>query len=53
MRLRLDHPLWQRWAPVLARTLMQIYLRTCSAEVVGSRAGINLVRSGTPVLFTT
>jgi lysophospholipid acyltransferase (LPLAT)-like uncharacterized protein len=51
MRLRLDHPLWQRWAPVLARTLMQIYLRTCSAEAVGSPAAINLLRTGTPVLF--
>ena len=53
MKLRFNHPFWQRRAPALTRRLVQVYLRTCSAEVVGSRAGINLVRSGTPVLFTT
>jgi lysophospholipid acyltransferase (LPLAT)-like uncharacterized protein len=52
MKLRLDHPFWQRRAPALTRRLVQVYLRTCSAAAVGSQAGINLVQAGTPVLFT-
>jgi lysophospholipid acyltransferase (LPLAT)-like uncharacterized protein len=53
MKLRLDHPFWQRRAPALTRRLVQVYLSTCSAELVGSQAGINMVQAGTPVLFTT
>ena len=52
MKLRLDHPLWQRWAPALAGKLVRLYLRTCSARVVGSPEGIDLALSGAPVLFT-
>ena len=29
MKLRLDHPLWRRLAPALARRLVQAYLLTC------------------------
>jgi len=53
MKLRVDHPLWRRWAPVLARKLAQGYLRTCHPEVVISPETNNLVLSGRPVLYAT
>jgi lysophospholipid acyltransferase (LPLAT)-like uncharacterized protein len=51
MRLRLDHPLWRRRAPALARRLMQLYLRTCKVDILGDTAGLHLIRTGAPVLF--
>jgi lysophospholipid acyltransferase (LPLAT)-like uncharacterized protein len=53
MKLRLDHPFWQRRAPVLARRLVKVYLRTCATAVAGSQASLELVQAGTPVIFTT
>ena len=53
MKLRLDHPFWQRRAPALARNLVRLYLRACATEMVGSPAGIDLIHAGAPVLFTT
>jgi lysophospholipid acyltransferase (LPLAT)-like uncharacterized protein len=53
MKIRLDHPFWQRRAPVLARRLVQVYLRTCATTPVGSQASMKLVQAGTPVIFTT
>lgn len=53
MKLRVDHPLWRRWAPVLTRKLVQGYLRTCSSEAVVSPETKSLVLSGRPVLFAT
>jgi lysophospholipid acyltransferase (LPLAT)-like uncharacterized protein len=51
MKLRWDHPFWQRRAPALARKLVQLYLRTCPAEMVGNPQGVHLMRRGAPVLF--
>jgi lysophospholipid acyltransferase (LPLAT)-like uncharacterized protein len=53
MKIRLDHPFWQRRAPVLARRLVQVYLRTCATTPVGSQASLDLVQAGAPVIFTT
>jgi hypothetical protein len=52
MKLRWDHPIWQRRAPALARKLMQLYLRTCPAAMVGHPQGVHLMRCGAPVLLT-
>jgi lysophospholipid acyltransferase (LPLAT)-like uncharacterized protein len=51
MKLRWNHPLWQRWAPALARRLVQVYLRTSFASLAGSPAGIKLMHRGAPVIF--
>jgi lysophospholipid acyltransferase (LPLAT)-like uncharacterized protein len=53
MKLRLDHPLWQRWAPALARRLVQTYLLTCPCELVVSPEVGRLITSATPLIYTT
>jgi lysophospholipid acyltransferase (LPLAT)-like uncharacterized protein len=53
MKLRLDHPLWRRWAPAVARRLVQAHLLTCPCEVVVTPEVKELVNSGSPVIFTT
>ncbi len=53
MKLRLDHPLWRKQAPTLARRLVQLYLLTCSCEMVASLEVKQLIASGPPVIFTT
>jgi len=52
MKLRFEHPLWRRWAPVLVQKLVQGYLRSCSTEEAISPATRELVLSGRPVLYT-
>lgn len=52
MKLRWDHPLWRRWAPILARELARGYLHTCRVELVISPETEALVVSGRPVLYT-
>jgi lysophospholipid acyltransferase (LPLAT)-like uncharacterized protein len=53
MKLRIDHPLWQRHAPALARRLVQAYLLTCPCELVASPEVEKLIASGLPVIYTT
>ncbi len=53
MKLRWDHPLWRRRAPVLAQRLVQAYLRTCPSELVAAPEVKQLIASGPPVIFTT
>jgi lysophospholipid acyltransferase (LPLAT)-like uncharacterized protein len=53
MKLRFDHPLWQRYAPALARRLVQAYLLTCPCELVAAPEVKKLIVSGPPVIFTT
>jgi lysophospholipid acyltransferase (LPLAT)-like uncharacterized protein len=53
MKLRLDHPLWQRYAPTLARRLAQAYLLTCPCELVAMPEVEKLIVSGSPVIYTT
>ena len=53
MKLRLDHPLWRRWAPGLARRLVGAYLRTCRSGVVVRPETMDLLVSGQPVLYAT
>ncbi|HEY9074372.1 MAG TPA: lysophospholipid acyltransferase family protein [Desulfobaccales bacterium] len=52
MKLRWDHPLWRSYAPVLARRLVQAYLRTCPVELVISPELEDYLFSGQPVLYT-
>jgi lysophospholipid acyltransferase (LPLAT)-like uncharacterized protein len=51
MKLRWDHPAWQRLAPDLIAKLSQAYLRTCKKELAGDREGQNLIVTGSPVLL--
>ncbi|MFA5110576.1 MAG: lysophospholipid acyltransferase family protein [Desulfobaccales bacterium] len=53
MKLRLDHPLWRRQAPALARRLAQAYLLTCPCELVASTEVEKLMAMGPPVIYTT
>ena len=53
MKFRFDHPLWQRYAPALARRLVQAYLLTCPCELVATAEVKKLIASGPPVIFTT
>ena len=53
MKIRLDHPLWQRWAPVLVRTLVQGLLNTCSVELVGDAGAMHLIRTAAPAIFAS
>jgi lysophospholipid acyltransferase (LPLAT)-like uncharacterized protein len=53
MKLRLDHPFWQRRAPALARRLMQAYLLTCPCELVIPPEVEKLVVSGAPLIYTS
>jgi lysophospholipid acyltransferase (LPLAT)-like uncharacterized protein len=52
MKLRFDHPLWQRCAPALARRLVQAYLLTCPWELVATPEVKQFIASGPPVIFT-
>jgi lysophospholipid acyltransferase (LPLAT)-like uncharacterized protein len=52
MKLRFDHPLWQRYAPALARRLVQAYLLTCPCELVTTPEVEELITSGPPVIYT-
>ena len=49
MKLRWDHPLWRRRAPVLARRLVQAYLRTCPVRTGDRPGGQGASSSGPPV----
>ena len=51
MKIRLDHPLWRRWAPGLARSLVAGYLCTCRSRFVVSPETKDLMVSGRPVLY--
>jgi lysophospholipid acyltransferase (LPLAT)-like uncharacterized protein len=53
MKLRFDHPWWQRQAPVLARRLVQAYLLTCPCELVATPEVEKLIVSGLPLIYTT
>lgn len=53
MKLRFDHPLWQRYAPALTRRLVQAYLLTCRCELVATPEVEKLMASGPPVIYTT
>jgi lysophospholipid acyltransferase (LPLAT)-like uncharacterized protein len=53
MKLRFDHPLWRRYAPALARRLVQAYLLTCPCELVATPEVEKLIASGPPVIVTT
>lgn len=53
MKLRFDHPLWQRYAPALTRRLVQTYLLTCRCELVATPEVEKLMASGPPVIYTT
>jgi lysophospholipid acyltransferase (LPLAT)-like uncharacterized protein len=53
MKIRLDHPLWQRWAPVLVRTLVQGLLNTCSVQLEGDPEAVHLMRTAAPAIFAT
>jgi lysophospholipid acyltransferase (LPLAT)-like uncharacterized protein len=53
MKLRWNHPLWRRQAPVLARRLVQAYLLTCPSRLVAPPAIKDLIASGPPVIYTT
>lgn len=52
MKFRLNNPLWRRRAPVLAKTFIQTYLRTCSPDLRISPEVKDLVLSGQPVIYT-
>ena len=52
MKLRWDHPLWRSFAPVLARGLVQAYLRTCPVELLINPELKDYLFSGQPVLYT-
>jgi lysophospholipid acyltransferase (LPLAT)-like uncharacterized protein len=52
MKLRLDHPLWQRCAPILARRLVQAYLLTCTCELVASPEVKQLIASRPRFIYT-
>jgi lysophospholipid acyltransferase (LPLAT)-like uncharacterized protein len=52
MKLRLDHPLWRRRAPALARILVQLYLRTCAVDVAVDPQVKKSVLAGHPVVYT-
>lgn len=52
MKLRWDHPLWRRLAPVVAKTLARAYLSTCPSDLIIGAAVKNLVLSGRPVIYT-
>ena len=52
MKLRFDHPLWRRHAPVLARWLVQAYLLTCPIELVVAPEAEPLISSRLPVIYT-
>ena len=53
MKLRLDHPLWQRWAPAGVRRLMELWFATCRLEKVAHKSSRQLMESPRPVLFTS
>jgi len=53
MKLRFDHPLWQRYAPALARRLVRAYLLTCPCELVASPEVARLIVSPAPLIYTT
>jgi len=51
MKLRFEHPLWRRWAPVIVRKLVQGYLLSCPTEEVIPPATRELALSGRPVVY--
>jgi hypothetical protein len=51
MKIRLDHPLWRRWAPAVARTLAEAYLRTCRLELAAAPEAQKLMASGGPTIY--
>ena len=51
MKLRFEHPLWRRWAPVILRKLVQGYLRSCPTEEVISPEALGLMLAGEPVVY--
>ena len=53
MKLRLDHPLWQRYTPALARRLVWAYLLTCPCELEVSPEVARLIVSPIPLIYTT
>lgn len=53
MKLRWDNPLWRRWSPGLARSLVQAYLRTCPVELVIEPGLKARLLAGQQVLYTT
>jgi lysophospholipid acyltransferase (LPLAT)-like uncharacterized protein len=53
MKLRWDNPLWRRWAPALARSLVQAYLHTCPVDLVIEPALKERLLAGKPVIYTT
>ena len=51
MKLRLDHPVWRRLAPVLARGFVRLLVGTSQFTLHGDREGQVLLQSPDPVIF--
>jgi lysophospholipid acyltransferase (LPLAT)-like uncharacterized protein len=51
MKLRWDHPLFRRQAPVWAARLFRAYMRTCRTELAGNPEAKDLFLRGAPVVF--
>ncbi|MGO9622703.1 MAG: lysophospholipid acyltransferase family protein [Desulfobaccales bacterium] len=49
----MNHPLTRRWVPALARSLVQVYLRTCPVELVIEPGLKARLLSGAQALYTT
>ena len=51
MKLRLDHPVWRRLAPVLAQGYVRLLQGTTRTVLEGDREGKTLLQSEAPVIF--
>ncbi len=53
MKFRWQNSWWGRRLPGLARRLVQVYLHTCSTELVIAPAAREIIFAGRPVLYTS
>jgi lysophospholipid acyltransferase (LPLAT)-like uncharacterized protein len=51
MKLRLQHPAWQRLAPLLTKKLFQFYLGTCSVSLKAHPEAEKIMASGAPSIL--
>lgn len=51
MKWRIDHPLWRRLGPLLARGLAHLIFRSNRVKVTGNSEGEALLHSSVPVIF--